>query len=227
MTDSSALSPKGKRHSFFDPETQDYCVALFGPEDSYLSAISRDTEAHGFPSIAVSPMDGQVLRFLVLSCRAKRAVEIGTLAGYSALWIARALPPGGRLDCFEIHPDRAAVAREHLKRAAPPPEIVVHQGPALQNLSVVSGPVDFVFIDADKGNYPAYLDWAANHLRPGGIVALDNAFAWGALCDPSRLGENASDAVAIRKSLDALAHDGRFDSAMIPTNEGLAVGIRR
>jgi predicted O-methyltransferase YrrM len=104
--------------------------------------------------------------------------------------------------------------------------VVVHEGPALENLSRVKGPVDFVFIDADKQSYPKYLRWAADNLRPGGIVALDNAFAWGGTVDPSRLGDRSADAVAMREALDALAH-GPFTPAMIPSNEGLAVGVRK
>jgi caffeoyl-CoA O-methyltransferase len=222
------MSPPGKRESFFTPPMQDYCVALFGPEDEHLAAISRGAAERGWPAIAISPMDGQVLRFLVAACGAKHAVEIGTLAGYSALWIARALQPGGRLDTFELHPERAAFARERLAAAGLPVEVAVHEGPALGNLGRVSGEVDFVFIDADKEGYPDYLAWAADHLRPGGVVALDNAFAWGGLRDPALLGDRAADARAVRRAMEMLARDPRFTApAMLPTNEGMAVGIKR
>jgi caffeoyl-CoA O-methyltransferase len=222
------MSQPGKRESFFTPEMQDYCVGLFGPEDAHLAAITRDAAARGFPSIAVSPMDGQVLRLLVTMCGAKRAVEIGTLAGYSALWIARALPADGRLDTFELDPARAAFAREHIAAAGVGATVVVHEGKALEKLADLGDArVDFVFIDADKGSYPKYLAWAADHLRPGGVVALDNAFAWGGLRDPAVLGDRASEAHAMRAALTALAQDGRFTAAMVPTNEGLAVGVRR
>jgi caffeoyl-CoA O-methyltransferase len=217
----------GKRESFFTPPMQDFCVALFGPEDQALRAIADGAAARGYPAIAVSPMDGQVLRFLARSCGAKRAVEIGTLAGYSALWIARGLLPGGSLDTFELHPERAAFAREHLAAAGLPIEVVVHEGPALENLDRVKGEVDFVFIDADKEGYPAYVAWAMERLRPGGIVALDNAFAWGGLRDPALLGTRAPEAEAVRRALEQLARDPRFTAAMLPTNEGLAVGVRK
>jgi caffeoyl-CoA O-methyltransferase len=148
---------------------QDHCVALFGPDDAALQAIVRDSEAQGFPRIAVSPSDGQLLRLLVTLCGAKRAVEIGTLGGYSGTWIARGLGAGGKLDSFELEPARAAFAREHIAAARTGAEVVVHEGPALANLSRVKTPVDFVFIDADKSGYPKYLEWAADHLRPGGV----------------------------------------------------------
>ena len=227
MAEPPAISQANKRTSFWTPAMQDHCVQLFGPEDPALQAISADAKNRGYPPIAVSAADGQALRVLVTLARARSAVEIGTLGGYSALWIARALQPGGHLDCFEIDPDRAQFAREHIMTAHPPAVVSVHVGPALENLKNVTGPVDFVFIDADKGNYPAYLAWAADHLNSGGIVALDNAFAWGGVVDPGVLGERESEARAMRATLEALARDPRFTAAMIPTNEGLAVGVRK
>jgi caffeoyl-CoA O-methyltransferase len=226
MAEPPPNSAVGKRESFWSPDMQDYCVAVFGPEDAVLRGIVTEAAAKGFPAIAVSPADGQLLRFLVTSIGAKRAVEIGTLGGYSGAWIARALGAGGRLDTFELSPERAAFAREHLAAAKSGAEIVVHEGPALDNLSRVTGKVDFVFIDADKQGYPQYLQWAADHLRAGGIVALDNAFAWGGVVDPKRLGDRSGDADAMRTALAMLA-SGPFTPAMIPSNEGLAVGIRK
>jgi predicted O-methyltransferase YrrM len=217
------MTPKGAR--FFDPAMESFCVERFGPEDAQLLAIRSESEARGFPPIAITPMDGQVLSMLVYAANARRAVEIGTLGGYSALWIARALIPGGILDCFEINVDRAQLALERLTKACPPITVSVNIGPALDHLDKVLAPVDFVFIDADKENYPAYLEWAARNLRTGGIVAMDNAFAWGHLRDPDSAPRPA-EALAIRKAVDALATDRRFHASMIPTNEGLAVGVR-
>lgn len=218
-----AFNVKGVR--YFDPSMEAFCVERFGPEDPHLQAIREGSSERGFPPIAITPMDGQVLSLLVASTNAKRAVEIGTLGGYSALWIARALQPGGILDCFEIDVDRAQFALEHLTRALPPITVAVHIGPALDHLKSVLTPVDFVFVDADKENYPAYLEWAAKNLRSGGIVALDNAFAWGHLRDPDK-SHRPAEAHAIRRAIDQLATDRRFRAAMIPTNEGLAVGVR-
>jgi caffeoyl-CoA O-methyltransferase len=226
MADSQPLSPQGKRTSFWTPEMQDTCVARIAPEDEHLRAIVRDAAAKGFPAIAISAADGQVLQFLVRSCRARHAVEIGTLAGYSGLWIARSLVAGGKLDSFELDPVRAAFAREHIAAAKPPVQVTVHEGPALANLGRIEGEVDFVFIDADKGNYPNYVAWAMGKVRIGGVIALDNAFAWGGLVDPAKLGDRAPEAVAMREAIDRLVRDGRFTTAMIPTNEGLAVAVR-
>lgn len=218
-----APTPKGAR--YFDPAMETFCVGQFGAEDAHLESIREGSLALGFPPIAITPMDGQILAMLVASAGAKRAVEIGTLGGYSALWIARALQPGGILDCFEIDVDRAQFALEHLTKAVPPITVAVHIGPALDHLRHVLTPVDFVFIDADKENYPAYLEWAAKNLRSGGIVALDNAFAWGHLREPDKAPRPA-EAQAIRRAVELLATDRRFRASMIPTNEGLAVGVR-
>jgi caffeoyl-CoA O-methyltransferase len=226
MAEPKPLSPQGKRTSFWTPEMQDTCVARIAPEDEHLRAIVHDAAAKGFPAIAISAADGQVLQFLVRSCQARRAVEIGTLAGYSGLWIARSLVVGGRLDSFELDPGRAAFAREHIAAAKPPVEVTVHEGPALENLGRIDREVDFVFIDADKGNYPKYVAWAMDKVRVGGIIALDNAFAWGGLADPTTLGERAPDAIAMRDAIDRLVKADRFTVAMIPTNEGLAVAVR-
>lgn len=220
------LAAMRKQESYYTPEMQDFLVDLFGPGDELLAAIDSEAAAAGFPAIAVSPLDGHILRFLATACGARHAVEIGTLGGYSAVWIARALPAGGRLDCFELDADRAAFAQAHIDAAALDVEVVVHAGPALENLRAVPGQVDFVFVDADKAGYPAYLEWAATHLRPGGIVALDNAFAWGGVLAPRSVGLQAPDARAMRDALQALASDRRFVAAMLPTNEGLAAGVR-
>ncbi|MFO0563354.1 MAG: O-methyltransferase [Polyangiales bacterium] len=217
--------PPAKAERYFIPSMERFCVDRFGPEDEHLTAIREGSLARGFPPIAITPMDGQVIATLVTAANARRAVEIGTLAGYSALWIARSLQHGGILDCFEIDVDRAQFALEHLTRAVPPITVAMHIGPAMDQLRSVLTPVDFVFIDADKENYPNYLDWAAHNLRSGGIVAMDNAFAWGFLDKPEQ-SPRPQEALAIRKAVDQLASDKRFRASMIPTNEGLAVGVR-
>ncbi|MDP3276303.1 MAG: O-methyltransferase [Deltaproteobacteria bacterium] len=211
---------------YFDDAMEQFCVALFGPEDEHLIAIRDGSKKLGFPPIAITPMDGQILSTLVRATRARRAVEIGTLGGYSALWIARALEPGALLDCMELDVDRAHFALEHLTRACPPITLAMHVGPALDLLENVLTPVDFVFVDADKENYPRYLEWAAKNLTTGGIVAFDNAFAWGHLRDPDKAPRPA-EVLAIRETLEKLGRDTRFKASMIPTNEGLAVGVRR
>ena len=222
---SKSPDPLPKHTRYFDPKVEAFCVETFGPEDETLLSIRTDAETEGFPPIAITAMDGQVLSLLVSAANTKRAVEIGTLGGYSALWIARAMQPGGMLDCFELEVRRAQFALEHITRARPAVTVSLHIGPALDHLNEVLGPVDFVFIDADKENYPHYLEWAARNLRSGGIVAIDNSFAWGDLLDPAKA-PRPEEAEGIRKTVENLSKDKRFRSCMIPTNEGMAVGVR-
>jgi len=158
---------------------------------------------------------------------ARRAVEIGTLGGYSGVAILRGLAPDGVLDTFEMDPAHARVADESFRRAGFAARARIHIGPALEQLRLVEseGPFDLCFIDADKEGYPAYLDWAARNLRTGGIVIGDNAFLFG------QLGETAAASAspglkAMRAFHERLARGGEFRSTVLPTGEGLAVGVK-
>jgi caffeoyl-CoA O-methyltransferase len=154
-----------------------------------------------------------------------RIVEIGTLGGYSAVCLARALPPGGRLHTFEVDPHHAEVAEESFRRARLADRITVHVGPALERLKEIEGegPFDLVFIDADKAAYPAYLDWAATHLRVGGTVLADNVFRRAAFPLP---GDSPAAADGIRRFNEALARSGRFRATLLPLEDGLGVGVK-
>ena len=134
-------------------------------------------------------MDGLHLELLARAAGARRAVEIGTLGGYSGVCLLRGMPDG-RLDTFELEPRNAAVARESFEKAGVAGRARIHVGPAVDKLREIEadGPFDLVFIDADKTGYPAYLTWAEEHLRVGGIVLLDNAFGWGGVADPAEGG---------------------------------------
>ena len=159
--------------------------------------------------------------------RARRAVEIGTLGGYSGVAILRGLGPGGQLDTIDSEPRHAEVARESFRRAGFGAGARVHVGPALEVLPrlVAGGPYDLVFIDADKEGYPRYLDWAGDNLRPGGIVLLDNAFLFGHLHEPPA-GERAASIRAMQAVHEKLARSGRFRATPLPTGEGLAMGVK-
>ncbi len=204
---------------------------IMGGEGLRLRAIREESSRRGLPPISVGPEEGKILEFLVKTSGARKAVEIGTLGGYSAAWIARALPKKGILRTVEVSPVHAAVAQENLRRAGLSSKAVVHEGPALQVLPGLSklGPYDFCFIDADKANYAKYLAWAAKNVRPGGIVVGDNAYLFGKLhLSPAKAGEDAASVTAMRHFLKMLSDPRYFAaSAMIPTPEGMAVGWRR
>src|SRR5262249_52086334 len=160
-----------------------YVEELLEPEDAILREIRDRSAQEGLPRIAVGPFDGRHLEVLARMAGARRIVEIGTLGGYSGVCLARALPPGGKLDTFEYEPKHARVAEESFRRAGVADRVRIHVGPAIDRLPEIEpeGPFDLVFIDADKGGYPAYLAWATRNLRVGGTVVADNVFRRAAL----------------------------------------------
>jgi len=211
-----------KRYSLGDfPEVAGYVELTFRPEDETLREVRERCAREGLPDIALSPMDALHLEVLTRACGARRAVEIGTLGGYSGIALARGLAPGGTLDTFEIDPHHAEVARESFRRAGVLDLVEIHVGPALEKLREVSGPIDLVFLDADKEGYPEYLSWAAERLRIGGLVIGDNTFAWGGIVTGKDPGANA-----LRAFNRELASGGRFRATLLPTGEGLTVGVK-
>src|SRR5688572_9094146 len=208
-----------------DPALARYVRDLYGPEDEVLRAIRERSSAAGLPDINVASMDARHLEVLARAVGARRAVEIGTLGGYSGVSILRGLGERGVLHTFEIDPDHARVAEENFRRAGVIDRVRIHVGAALETLRGLEGepPFDLCFIDADKGNYDRYLDWAAAHLRPGGVVIGDNAYLFGKLADAGAAGPELR---AMRAFHERLARGGEFRATVLPTGEGLAVGVR-
>ncbi len=176
---------------------------------------------HAMPAIQVGPAEGKLLELFVRLVGARKVVEIGTLAGYSAIHLARALPELGALWSFELDPRHVQVARDNLQAAGLDARARVLEGPALDRLAEIEreGPFDVVFVDADKERYDAYGRWAARHTRPGGLLLGDNAFFFGKLLD------DTPGARAMRRfHEEAREH---YDTVCIPTPDGLLLGIRR
>ena len=210
-----------------DQDLADYVLQRYQPEDDLLRDIRQRSAAAGLPQIQVAPLDARHLEVLARMSKARRAVEIGTLGGYSGVAIARGMGPGSILHTIEIDPRHAAIAAETFAKAGVADRIRQWLGPALEMLPKLSaeGPFDFCFIDADKGEYPRYLDWAAANLVPGGVVAADNAFLFGNLpraLDPNPPGE----ARAMDEMHRRLSSGKEFRATVIPTGEGLALGVR-
>jgi predicted O-methyltransferase YrrM len=163
-----------------------YADALLGT-DPHLEAALEAGRSAGLPGIQVSPLQGALLHLLARASRARRILELGTLAGYSTIWLARALPPEGLLISLEAEPRHAQVARANLDRAGLSEVTEVRVGPALETLPALEGegsaPFDLVFIDADKPNLAAYLDWALRLTRAGGLVVVDNVVRHGTVLD--------------------------------------------
>ncbi len=210
----------------------DFVTGLIGREDGVLRAIREETPAKGLPPISIGPDEGRLLHFLVSTCRAKTIVEVGTLAGYSACWMARALPEGGTLHTIEYDPKHAAVAKDNIARAGLTEKIIVHVGAGMDVLPKLSaqGPFDLCFIDADKTGYADYARWAVKNVRSGGLVICDNAYLFGKLhrddLPPGH--EDALKIAPMRAALNLLTDETLFAScAMIPTGEGMALAVRR
>jgi len=201
-----------------------YVNDLFAPEDETLRWIQDEAARHGLPRISVQPFEGRLLQLLVRSIGARTAVEIGTLAGYSGVWIARALPVDGKLYTLEKSSTHAKVARQSFDRAGVSEKVELLEGSAIESLRRLASqaPFDFVFIDADKSSYPAYLAWAVDNLRAGGMVAAHNAYRGGKVLAPESDDDRAMD--AFNRSL---ATHPQLDSHIIGVGDAMAVGIKR
>jgi predicted O-methyltransferase YrrM len=173
------------------------------------------------PAIQLGPSEGKALELLLRLAGARNVVEVGTLAGYSAIRAARALPADGHVHTVEFDPKHARVARENIAAAGLAEKITVHEGAGLDVLPrlVRFGPFDAVFIDADKGNYDGYGRWAAENTRPGGLLVGDNAFFFG------RLLEDSPEAAAMRRFHEEARVP--YDTVCLPTPDGMLLGIRR
>jgi predicted O-methyltransferase YrrM len=186
--------------------------------DPILTAALESSAAAGLPAINVSPMQGKLLHLLARTHGSRNILEIGTLAGYSTIWLARALPAGGRLVTLELDPRHAAVARENFARAGLEQVIELRVGAALDTLARLGeegrGPFDLVFIDADKERLAEYFDWSVKLARPGSVIVVDNVVRKGAVLDPS-----SSDArvQGVRRMYQQLAADGRVSATAIQT----------
>src|SRR6266850_2223312 len=174
-------SPENKGFGQGDPALARWAEEVFRPEDAMLREIRERSVREGLPPIAVGRFDGLHLEVIARAAQARTAVEIGTLGGYSGVCILRGMGTHGVLHTFEYSEKHARLAAESFRKAGVASRAHIHVGSALQMLREIEAeaPFDLVFIDADKVSYPAYLGWAADHLREGGVVLGDNAFGFG------------------------------------------------
>lgn len=214
-----ASSRTGTRYA--TPEVFDYVARTHAAHDAVLAAAFDAPSQHDMPSIQVGPSEGKLLGMLLAMVRAQKVVEVGTLAGYSALCMGRSLPRGGVLYTIESDPKHHAIARARIEAANLEADVQCLLGKGLEVLPTLEkhGPFDAVFIDADKGNYDRYGEWAAANLRPGGLLLGDNAFFFGKLLDDS------PEAKAMRRFHEQAAQ--HFDTVCIPTPDGLLLGVKR
>jgi predicted O-methyltransferase YrrM len=183
-------------------------------DDPVLSAALEASEAAGLPRIAVSAQQGKFLSLLAGAIRARRILEIGTLGGFSTIWLARGAGPDGRVVTLEYEPKHAEVARANIDRAGVGDRVEVVVGAALETLpTVTGGPFDLVFIDADKENNVGYLEWAVRLTRPGSVILVDNVIREGAILSPD-LDEKVR---ATRQTLEVMGKHPQLDTAVLQT----------
>jgi predicted O-methyltransferase YrrM len=192
----------------------EYLAARLAPEDAALTEALAASAAAGLPPADVSPLQGRLLELLARLCGAREILEIGTLAGYSTIWLARALPEGGRLVTLEADPRHARVARSNLERAGLSDVVEVVEGPALETLPRLSGPFDLVFIDADKQRSADYLALALELSRPGTLIVADNVVRGGALVDAE---DEDPSVVGSRRLVEAVAAEPRLIATGLQT----------
>lgn len=201
-----------------------YVADVFAPEDEVLRWIQDEADRQELPAISILPDEGRLLQMLMLAIGAKKVIEIGALAGYSGVWMARALPADGHLYSVEKSSKHAQIVRASFEKAGVADKADVMEGSAMDMLRKLEGkaPFDFIFIDADKAAYQDYLAWSIEHLRVGGMVTAHNAFREGRIVNLQSDEDRAMD--AFNRSL---ANNPRLESTIIGVGDGLAVGIRK
>ena len=198
-----------------DPRDVDrWLEAQLAPPDPALEAALEANAAAGLPAHDVSPLQGALLHVLARAIGARAILELGTLGAYSTIWLARALPAGGRLVTLESEPAYAEVARANLDRAGPAAEVELRVGPALETLPQLEGPFDLIFLDADKRANPDYLDLALRLARPGTLIVADNVVRAGAVADPA---SDDPSVQGVRRFLELVGEHPRLTATAIQT----------
>src|SRR5215468_552991 len=199
-------------------DVDQYFIEQLHLSDPVLDAAMQANTAAELPAIDVAPNQGKFLNILARLTNSKKILEIGTLGGYSTIWLARALPPGGRLISLEFNPKHAEVAKSNLRQAGLSGRVEVRVGAALDSLPQIEtegiAPFDFIFIDADKPNNPGYLEWAVKLSRPGTFIIVDNVVRDGAVSDASSTDPTI---LGTRKMFDLMSRDARLSSTALQT----------
>ena len=199
-------------------EVDAYFTGKLAPPDAVLDAALRSSAAAGLPAIAVAPNQGKMLQLFARMVGAKRILEIGTLGGYSAIWLATALPPDGKLITLEVERRHADVAAANIARAGLEKKVEIRVGRALDTLPKLvaehAGPFDMVFIDADKQNNAGYFEWALKLSRRGTLIIVDNVVRNGAISDA---GSKDSSVIGTRKLFDLMELDARVSATAVQT----------
>lgn len=206
------------------PAIEDYATAHTSVEPPLLAELAAATrefsDAH---RMMVGRLEGRFLKMLVAISGARRVLELGTFTGYSALSMAEALPPDGTIVTCELNERHAEMARSFIARSPYAERIEIRLGPALETVRDLAGPFDFVFIDADKGNYVEYYEAALDRLRVGGLIAIDNVLWSGRVLDEA---DASDDTRAVRALNERVAADDRVECVLVPIRDGVMLARR-
>ena len=206
-----------------DERLQRYAAELFAVEDPILARVRARHAERELPPIHISPEEGKLLHVLVRLVAARRVLEIGSLAGYSGIWLARALPADGLLTTLEIDPHHAGLARQAYDEADIADRVRLLQGDARNILPTLQPGFDVVFIDADKEPLPEYFEWSVRLLRSGGLLLCDNAFLHGTVVEADN---DAPATEGVRAFNRLAASDPRVVSAIVPLRDGIVVAVK-
>lgn len=212
-----------------DDRTYDYLLAVSSRESEVLAALRAETAQLPLSRMQISPEQGQFLRLITEMLGAKNALEVGTFTGYSAISVALALPPDGKLIACDVNKEWTDIAKRYFEQAGVAARIELRLAPALDTLNALqqqgrAGSFDLAFIDADKGNYTAYYEACLSLLRPGGVIAVDNALWGGDVADPKN---QDPDTVAIRALNEKMGNDERVSVSLVPIGDGVYLARKR
>jgi predicted O-methyltransferase YrrM len=201
-----------------------YVVAKGVRETRVQRELRATTQKLPMAGMQIGPDQGALLQVLVRLMGAKRCIEVGTFTGYSALAVALALPPGGRIVCCDVSEEWTAIGRRYWKKAGVDKKISLRIGPALETLAGLKGRFDFAFIDADKPNYWKYYERCLAILRKGGLIAIDNTLWGGSVINPEKQSESTR---ALRAFNERVSRDRRVDIVLVPIGDGLTLAVKR
>jgi predicted O-methyltransferase YrrM len=205
-------------------KVSEYIVSLFATEDRLLATLREEADRTGMPPAAISPDTGRLLQVLIRAAGVRRVLEVGTLGGYSAIWMARALPEGGSLVTIERDEGYAMFAERYVAQAGLAGVVTVRRGRAVEVLPSLDGEeFDLIFLDADRTSLPTYLDWSLRLIRRGGLIVADNALCGGRVAIEDSA--DGDDVRAVREFNQRIATDDRLTSILIPAYDGLVLAV--
>ncbi len=214
--------------TYLNHELAQYIEDNFSAEDAFLTALNRDAAANSIPDICIGGAQGAFLQLFLKAMSARYVLEIGSLAGYSAITMARALPEDGKVICLELNADFCAFIRRKAEEAGLQDKIIVYEGNAAAFLEEYHPDFsfDFIFIDADKPQYLKYLELSLPLLRKGGVIAGDNALAWGYVADTEPTYE-PHNVLGIQQFNKAIANHPELQSCFLPVGDGMVMGLKK